>query len=93
MAQHRTQPRWPLITLYNFHGACHFGFAIEGAFLIGTATVVLAVLLPNVDAVVATVLLGVEWYGTTAEGAFLPKDSSKNYKLLIYYFVAHFNYY
>lgn len=27
----RTQPRWPLITLINFHGACHCGFMVVRA--------------------------------------------------------------
>lgn len=31
-AMQRTQPKWPLITLYSFQGACHDGLGIVGAF-------------------------------------------------------------
>lgn len=31
-AAHRTHPKWPEMTRYNFHGACHFGFGMVGAF-------------------------------------------------------------
>jgi hypothetical protein len=30
-ATQRTHPKWPDITRYNFHGACHFGFGMVGA--------------------------------------------------------------
>lgn len=30
-ATQRTHPKWPDITRYNFHGACHFGFGMAGA--------------------------------------------------------------
>jgi len=30
-ATQRTHPKWPDITRYNFHGACHFGFGMAVA--------------------------------------------------------------